>query len=107
MYSKYILVPNRRAFLQETLNRMVASVRHGLIDPDDASRTIHGCAALLGLELAEPINENSLIVTGMRKTATTDDMVEAFHEFGEIESAAVAPNDRGFGKFSKIYIHTF
>ena len=102
MYSKYVLVPNRRAFLQETLNRMVASVRHGLIDPDDASRTIHGCAALLGLELAEPINENSLIVTGMRKTATTDDMVEAFHEFGEIESAAVAPNDRGFGKFSKI-----
>ena len=43
--------------MQETLNKMVASVRHGIISPEDASRTIHECAAMLRLELAEKISE--------------------------------------------------
>jgi len=90
-------IDEKRSYMQHTLNMMVASVRHGLIDPDVSSRTIHGCAAILGLELAEQIDETTLIVTGMRKTARTDDMLQAFQEFGEIENAAVAPADRGFG----------
>jgi hypothetical protein len=90
---------DRRAFMQETLNKMVSSVRHGIIAPEEASRTIHGCAAMLGLQLAEDIPETTLIVTGMRKMVERGDVIEAFLEFGEIENAAVAPNARGFGKF--------
>jgi hypothetical protein len=85
--------------MQETLNKMVSSVRHGIIAPEEASRTIHGCAAMLGLQLAEDIPETTLIVTGMRKMVERGDVIEAFLEFGEIENAAVAPNARGFGKF--------
>mmetsp|Transcript_24078 Transcript_24078/g.32013 ORF Transcript_24078/g.32013 Transcript_24078/m.32013 type:complete len:1012 (+) Transcript_24078:2-3037(+) len=87
----------RREFMQETLNRMVASVRYGIIQPEDASRTIHGCAAMLGLQLAEDIPETALIVTGMRKMVKRADMIGSFKEFGEIEDAAVSPNARGFG----------
>mmetsp|Transcript_30148 Transcript_30148/g.66295 ORF Transcript_30148/g.66295 Transcript_30148/m.66295 type:complete len:1079 (+) Transcript_30148:95-3331(+) len=90
-------VDERRAFMQETLNRMVASVRHGVISPEDASRTIHECAAMLRLELAEKIPETALIITGMRKMVEGDDVIDAFKEFGEIEDAAVSPNARGFG----------
>jgi len=87
----------RREFMQETLNRMVASVRYGIIQPEDASRTIHGCAAMLGLQLAEDIPETALIVTGMRKMVQRDDVINSFKDFGEIQDAAVSPNARGFG----------
>lgn len=87
----------RRAFMQETLNKMVASVRHGIVEPDEASRTIHECAAMLALQLAENIPETALIVTGMRKTVGTEEMIASFKEFGDIEGAAVSPNQRGFG----------
>ena len=56
--------------MQETINKMVASVRHGVIQPDHASRSIHECAGMLGLQLAEDIPADTLIVTGMRKTVS-------------------------------------
>ena len=84
--------------MQETLNKMVASVRQGVLGPDDASRTIHECAALLGLQLASEIPVTTLIVTGMRKTVSARDMIDTFCEFGQISEAAVAPNKRDFGK---------
>lgn len=87
----------RRLFMQEMLNKMVASVRHGVLGPEEASRSIHECAALLGLQLATEIPVTTLIITGMRKTVTAGDMIDAFSEFGEISEAAVASNQRGFG----------
>jgi RNA recognition motif-containing protein len=83
--------------MQETLNEMVSKVRRGMVSPEDASRTIHGSAAMLGLQLAETLPENTLIVTGMRKQVTKDHIAKAFKEFGEIESAAVSSKQRGFG----------
>ena len=84
--------------MQQTLDRMVASVRHGVMDPEHGSLTIHECAALLGLQLAADIPGNTLIVTGMPKGVTKPDMEAAFSEFGEIDNAAVSSNRRGFGK---------
>lgn len=84
--------------MQEMLNKMVASVRHGVMDPGCGSRTIHECAALLGLQLASNIPGNALIVTGMPKWVKAPDLIVAFAEFGEIESAAVSSNRRGFGE---------
>ena len=65
--------------------------------PEDASRTIHGSAAMLGLQLAENLPETVLIVTGMRKQVTKEHVIKAFKEFGEIENAGVSSNKRGFG----------
>ena len=85
--------------MQESLNKMVANVRHGVISHEDATRAIHGSAALLGLQLAADIPETTLIVTGMRKSVAAEYVKEAFKKFGEIESAAVSSNRRGFGKY--------
>lgn len=90
--------------MQESLNKMVASVRHGIISPEDASRTIHGCAALLGLQLAEDLPETTLIITGMRKSVSRQDVEDAFKKFGDIENAAVSSNRRGFGKRFVIFV---
>jgi len=101
-------IDDRREFMQEKLNLMVANVRHGIVSPEDASRTIHGCAALLGLQLEEDIPETTLIITGMIKSVSRDDVIEAFKKFGEIDNAAVSSEKRGFGvvRFtSKIYAH--
>ena len=84
--------------MQESLNKMVANVRHGIISHEDATRAIHGSAALLGLQLAADMPETTLIVTGMRKSVSRKDLEEAFKKFGEIESAAISSNKRGFGK---------
>lgn len=83
--------------MQEMLNKMVSSVRHGVLGPDDASRAIHECAALLKLQLASDLPVNTVIISGMRKTVTSANVIEAFREFGEIDDAAVASNQRGFG----------
>jgi RNA recognition motif-containing protein len=90
--------------MQETLNRMVASVRHGILGPDDASRTIHECAVLLGLQLAVDIPVTTVVISGMRKKATAKDIVDSFKEFGGVSTAAVAPNERGYGilRFKKV-----
>lgn len=87
----------KRDYMQQQLNKMVATVRQGAIEPQDASRAIHGCAAMLGLQLAEAFPENALLVTGMRMTVRTKDVSDAFKVFGEIENVAVTPNERGFG----------
>ena len=83
--------------MQEMLDKMVASVRHGILGPNDASRAIHECAAMLDLQLASDLPINSVVVTGLRKTASAANVTDAFREFGEIEDAAVASCKRGFG----------
>ena len=83
--------------MQETLNKMTASVRYGILGPNDASRTIHECAGLLGLQLAAEIPVTTILISGMRKKATENDIRQAFSVFGDVVTAAVASNERGFG----------
>jgi LPXTG-motif cell wall-anchored protein len=90
-------VEGKRAFMQDILNRVVASVRFGKLGADDASRTIHESAALLELPLANKLPMATVIISGMRKTVTSFDITKALREFGEIDVAAVASGQRGFG----------
>ena len=83
--------------MQEILNKMVASVRKGYIGPDDASRAIHECGALLGVQLAAEMPSTTIAITGLRKNATAQDIQRAFSKFGQVVTAEVAPNQRGFG----------
>ena len=84
--------------MQEILTKMVLCVRQGMLGPDEASRTIHECAALLHMKLLNPLPNDTLILSGMRKTVRANDVIRAFRRFGPIEDAAVAANQRGFGE---------
>ena len=86
--------------MQGLLNKMVTSVRKGIVDPEDASRTIHECAFLLGLKLANQLPVTTIVLSGMHKATTATDVTRVLKKFGPIESAAVASNQRGFGEFS-------
>lgn len=83
--------------MQFLLTKMVTSVRMGMLPPEDASRTIHECAALLNLELANKLPVTTIVLTGMQKTTTVADLKRTFRQFGPIQDAAVATNQRGFG----------
>jgi len=83
--------------MHRTLDKMIRTVEHGVIDPNDASRTIHECAGLLGLNLAADIPDTTILISGMRKTATENDIHKAFSVFGNVATIAVAPNEKGFG----------
>lgn len=87
----------RRVFMQEILDKMVASVCCGVIEAEDASRTIHESAALLSFALANKLPNTTVIISGMRKKTTSQHMLEALSEFGKIDAAAVASGLRGFG----------
>jgi len=94
-------IDERNLFFQEILNKMVTTVRRGMISPSDSTRAMHCCAAMLGLQLERDLPNNVLLVHGMRKTNDLSlgrsYLVEAFKPFGDIEGAAIAPNNRGFG----------
>lgn len=90
-------IERKGAFMQEILNKMVTSVRFGVIVAEDASRTIHESAAILGLQLAEDLPVTTVIISGMRKTTRAVDIIHALSEFGDIDVAAVASGKRGFG----------
>lgn len=94
-------IEERNIFFQGILNKMVITVRRGLISPSDATQAIHCCAAMLGLQLAQEQPNNVLLVHGMRKTNDLSTgrsyLVETFTLFGDVEGAATAPNNRGFG----------
>jgi len=90
-------VERKHQFMQDMLNKMVASVRHAKLDAEDASRTIHESAALLGLPLANELPMTTMIISGMRKTVAASQIVNVLDEFGDIDTAAVASGERGFG----------
>jgi len=94
-------VDERNLFFQEILNKMVITVRRGMMSPSDGTRAIHCCAAMLGLQLEKELPNNVLLVHGMRKTNDLSlgrsYLVETFQVFGDIEGASIAPNNRGFG----------
>jgi len=84
--------------MQLMLNKMVTSVRQGMLSPEDASRTVHECAVLLNMDVSNELPLVTLILTGLRKTVKANDVIRAFRRFGPIDDAAVASNERGFGK---------
>ena len=90
-------VDQKRAFMQDILNRMVSSVRFGVLPAEDASRTIHESAALLGLQLAHQLPMTTIIISGMRKTSGPSQMKAVLREFGELDTVAAASGQRGFG----------
>lgn len=99
--NKHSTLEERNLFFQEILNRMVTTVRRGMISPTDGTRAIHCCAAMLGLQLEKDLPNNVLLVHGMRKTQNPSlgrsYLVDAFTPFGAIEGASIAPSNRGFG----------
>jgi hypothetical protein len=87
----------KRLFMNDIINRMLATTRSGYLRADDASRTVHESAALLGLPLANELSMTTVLFSGMRKTVEASDMVKVLREFGDIDVAAVASGQRGFG----------
>ena len=83
---------------------LVTTVIIGMMPPLQGASLVYNIATILGLDLLQELPQKTLIVTGMRKTNDLirghDFLVTAFTPFGDIEEAAIAPSNRGFGKSS-------
>lgn len=105
--NEYSTVDSRREYFQDLLNKIVNLVFYGSIPPLQGYQIVHGCATVVGLPLVQSLPQTTLVIQGMLKT---NDLAlgrrcirRAFNQFGEIESIAIAPNNRGFGKKKSIH----
>ena len=89
--------------MQDMLNKMVARVRYEIIDPEPAAAIIHGCAGMLGFQLSGLVPMKTIMITGLRKKANSEDLQNVFSEFGEIETVIVL-DSRGFGKILRHFV---
>jgi hypothetical protein len=100
--TSFVFQLHRNEYFQDILNRIVITVMFGMTSPLQGAQIVHGCAAILGLDLLKQLPVTTLVITGMRKTNDLAQghnfIVKAFKTFGTIEEAAIAPNNRGFGK---------
>ena len=87
----------KNAFMQTQINKMVAVVRHNLVSPAAASQAIHSVAAVLKLDLATPLPRNTIVLFGMRKDVSRDNLQNALQIYGRIEGVTVASGNKGFG----------
>ena len=94
--------PRRNDYFSELLKRIVITVMLHILPPHEGANIVHSCATILGLVLLKKPPDTTLVIHGMRKTNTLKQgynfIVKAFQRFGEIEEAAIAPNNHGFGK---------
>lgn len=83
--------------MQNIINKMVTRVRHEMIEPEPAALIIHGCAGMLGFELSGSLPFKTILITGLRKMTSIEDLRNELLVFGEIDAATVL-HSRGFGK---------
>jgi hypothetical protein len=83
------------------LTKVILLVHHGLLEPHDCARILHGCASIVGLKLIRELPNTTVAVQGLLKTNDVAQghhlLVTAFEPFGEIVDASIAPKNRGFG----------
>lgn len=92
---------DKQSFFEDVMNKVVLLVHHGLLEPYDCARILHGCASIVGLTLLKELPNTTVAVQGLLKT---NDLVQGHHllvttfeQFGEIVDASIAPQNRGFG----------
>ncbi len=83
------------------MNKVILLVHHGLLEPHDCARILHGCASIAGLTLIKELPNTTVVVQGLLKTNDVAHghhfLVTAFEPFGDIVDASIAPKNRGFG----------
>ena len=79
---------------------MLKTVQDNTTPDDDSTCTMHNTSAILGLSdtnTSEEIPETLITTTEIRQIVSTNDVVEAFIEFGDAASAAVPHTSCVFG----------
>ena len=102
LHSALFSLVYRNEFFQGMLNKIVVFVVSGMTSSLQGAQLVHSCAAILGMDLLKPLPATTLVITGMRKTNNIAQgqkfILKAFKAFGKMDEAAIAPNNRGFGK---------
>ena len=82
------------SYMQKQIESMFVRVRNEVISSDDASRILLSVAAVLGLKFANSIPTVTVVLDGLSKFTTIDEVEEALKAYGDVEGIGVV---RGHG----------
>ena len=113
-WEKKMMSNDRQKFFEDVLNKVVLLVHHGLLEPHDCTRILHGCASIVGLTLLKELPNTTVAVQGLLKTNNLVQghhlLVTTFEQFGEIadgKEPIVCPfNCNNLLQFSYIFFST-
>lgn len=87
---------------QKRVDDIFCRVRHEELASDEAARILLSVAAALGLKFASRLPQTTLILDGLEKGITQDDIHDRLASFGDIEATAIAKVSSRFG-FCRFY----
>jgi hypothetical protein len=89
-------------FMQKHVEQMVAHVRHERLEPTPASLIMHRVAAVLKLEVTREPNWDTVMFSKLNSLTTSEDIIDAMRQYGDVTEAAVSRNHEGFGKLDQV-----
>lgn len=89
-------------FFQKRTDEILCRVRQEELTSDEAARILLSVAAALGLKFASPLPQTTIILNGLEKGVTKDDIYSVLATFGDVEATAIAKATHrfGFARFS-------
>jgi len=84
----------KRLFLQKQVDGIFAYVRQEHLTEDAAVRILCNVATILGMELAVPLRKDTVLLHGLNKFVSEEDVLCSLRMFGEISDAAVSQGRR-------------
>jgi hypothetical protein len=86
------------SFMQKQIDEVFVRIRNEELTSDAACRIILSVACILGLEMAQSVSKDTIILNGLdNNTTTVDDLHRHLSTFGKVEAAAIARCRHGFG----------
>jgi hypothetical protein len=89
-------------FMQKHVEQVVAHVRHERLAPTPASLIMHRVAAVLKLEVTREPKWDTVMFSNLNSLTTSEDIMDAMRQYGDVTEAAVSRNHEGFGKLDKV-----
>jgi len=89
-------------FFQKRIDEILCRVRTEELTSDEAAAILLSVAAALGLKFAASLPQKILILDGLERGVTQDDIYARLATFGDVEGAAIAKSSSQFG-FCRFY----
>jgi len=86
----------KQEFMQKHVESIVSHVRHERLSPHGASQIVSRVATMMGFDVSKEPSRDTVVVVGLGNDATTQDVLDVMHSYGDIAYAAISRSHDGF-----------
>lgn len=92
-------------FLQKRIDDIILRIRNEELSSNEAARIVLSVAAVLGVAFATDIVHDTIMLDGLEKGTTKEELHLALSEYGEVEATSIARGSCAFGlcRFFHVY----